>query len=121
MSKKIYSLLTILSLYSAPSFADSMQDFLMSCAYGTGAGALVGVATLAFTEDPSSSINNIARGASLGLYGGIGLGLYLGQRNPDITAQAGTGHFAFVPLWNMKSNKQLGLDGGLFRFDFLNF
>lgn len=51
----------------------------MASAYGTAAGALIGVASLAFTEDPGSKLNNIARGASLGLYAGMGLGLYLGS------------------------------------------
>lgn len=49
----------------------------MSCAYGTAGGALLGLASLVFTEDPSGKFNMVARGASLGLYFGIGLGFYL--------------------------------------------
>lgn len=53
-----------------------MEIFLKSCAYGTAAGALLGLASLAVSEDPSANRGNVARGASLGLYAGIGFGLY---------------------------------------------
>src|SRR4051812_8291581 len=56
--------------------ADTMKDFLISCAYGTAIGAGVGLVSLAFSDDPSGHAGNIAKGASLGLYAGIGLGLY---------------------------------------------
>lgn len=49
----------------------------MSCTYGVLAGTLVGAATLAFTDKPSDNLNKVARGASLGLYTGILLGLYV--------------------------------------------
>lgn len=45
--------------------------------YGVLAGTLVGAASLAFTEDPGNNLNHVARGASLGLYTGILLGLYV--------------------------------------------
>lgn len=48
----------------------------MACGYGTLAGALVGVGSVALSENPSEKSMNIARGASLGLYAGIGYGLY---------------------------------------------
>lgn len=44
--------------------------------YGTATGALLGMASLAFVGDPAGSMGNIARGASLGLYAGIGIGFY---------------------------------------------
>ncbi len=53
------------------------KEFFTSVVYGTVAGALVGAATLAFSSDPGDNVMNIARGASLGLYTGIFLGLYL--------------------------------------------
>lgn len=56
--------------------ADDMTVFLKSCAVGTAAGALVGLATVALSENPNDRTGNIARGASLGLYAGIGFGLY---------------------------------------------
>jgi hypothetical protein len=64
-------------LFSSVTKAAELRDFLMSCAYGTAAGALVGLATLAFSEDPSKNFSNVAKGASLGLYAGIGMGLYM--------------------------------------------
>jgi len=63
--------------FGATTKAEPLKDFLLCSAYGTAAGALLGVASLAFTDDPGSKMNNIARGASLGLYAGIGFGLYV--------------------------------------------
>ena len=68
----------LLSSFS-PSFAraDSGREFLLSCTYGVLAGALVGAATLAVEDDPDEKLHRVARGASLGLYTGILLGLYV--------------------------------------------
>ncbi|MCB0391442.1 MAG: hypothetical protein KDD58_09125 [Bdellovibrionales bacterium] len=55
----------------------AMKEFVRSCTYGVLAGTLVGAATLAFTEQPGENINRVARGASIGLYAGILLGLYV--------------------------------------------
>ena len=55
----------------------------MSCAYGTGIGAGAGLISLAFTDDPGSKVSNVARGASLGLYAGIAMGLYLVYGVPE--------------------------------------
>lgn len=57
--------------------ADSGREFMMSVTYGTLAGALLGTASLAFTDKPGDKLQRIARGASLGLYFGILLGLYV--------------------------------------------
>ncbi len=57
--------------------ADASREFLLSCTYGILAGALVGAASLAVEDDPSSKVHRVARGASLGLYSGILLGLYV--------------------------------------------
>ncbi|PIS11491.1 MAG: hypothetical protein COT73_03635, partial [Bdellovibrio sp. CG10_big_fil_rev_8_21_14_0_10_47_8] len=62
--------------------ADKLTVFLKSCAYGTLGGAAVGLATLAFSENPGGKINNVSRGASLGLYAGIGYGLFQIYGNP---------------------------------------
>lgn len=56
---------------------EGAREFVLSCSYGALAGTLVGAATLAFSEKPGDNLNNIARGASLGLYAGILLGLYV--------------------------------------------
>jgi len=53
------------------------KEFMTSVTYGVLAGTLVGAATLAFTKSPGENLNKIARGASLGLYLGIGLGFYV--------------------------------------------
>ncbi len=53
------------------------REFMLSCVYGAVAGTLVGAATLAFTDKPNQNLNRVARGASLGLYAGIFLGLYV--------------------------------------------
>lgn len=53
------------------------REFMMSCTYGVLAGTLVGAASLAFTKKPSDNMHRVARGASLGLYTGILLGLYV--------------------------------------------
>lgn len=77
----------------------------MSCAYGTAGGALLGLAGLVFTEDPSSKFNMVARGASLGLYFGIGLGFYLTHSsfsNSDpvdgVSNKSMNSPFVFVPI-----------------------
>ncbi len=60
----------------------------MSCTYGVLAGTLVGAATLAFTDKPSDNLNKVARGASLGLYTGILLGLYVVYIVPGMDSPA---------------------------------
>ncbi len=67
-----------LSLFvSSAEAANPTREFIMSCTYGVMAGTLVGAASLAFTEKPSENLSKVARGASLGLYTGILLGLYV--------------------------------------------
>lgn len=56
---------------------NSGREFIASCTYGVLAGTLVGAASLAFTKRPGDNLNRVARGASLGLYTGILLGLYV--------------------------------------------
>jgi hypothetical protein len=66
----------MLSLMPFTSQANPEREFIMSCTYGVLAGTLVGAATLAFVDNPSDNLQRVARGASLGLYAGIMLGLY---------------------------------------------
>ena len=70
--------------FAAPNNSNSLRpednptrEFIMSCTYGVLAGTLVGAASLAFTRLPSENLGTVARGASLGLYVGILLGLYV--------------------------------------------
>jgi hypothetical protein len=71
--------LSLLVSSLAPTYAraEPTRELFMSAAYGVLAGTLVGAATLAFTDQPGENLRNIARGASLGLYTGILLGLYV--------------------------------------------
>lgn len=55
----------------------------MSCTYGVLAGTLVGTALLAFEDQPGDNLNKVARGASIGLYAGIMLGLYVVYAVPE--------------------------------------
>ena len=74
----VFILLVFLSM-SIPhqAQAEPGRELLLSCTYGVLAGTLVGAASLAVEDDPGSKVHRIARGASLGLYTGILLGLYV--------------------------------------------
>lgn len=60
-----------------PQTSNPTREFVMSCTYGVLAGTLVGAASLAFADKPSDKLYRVARGASLGLYTGILLGVYV--------------------------------------------
>jgi len=77
------TLVSIFFAFYSSAKANNMTIFLKSAAYGTAAGATLGLATLAWSENPSSKISNVARGASLGLYAGIGFGLYAVYGQPS--------------------------------------
>lgn len=66
----------LLVFFSQSAFSQDLKQFLKSCGYGTLAGAGLGLASLVFEKKPNESYGNIARGASLGLYGGIAYGLF---------------------------------------------
>lgn len=82
----------IVQLQSAQ--AQNLRSFLKSCAWGVIGGASVGVVSLALENKPSESWNNVAKGASLGLYAGIAYGLYNINNNPTTYQQP---DFAVVP------------------------
>lgn len=77
--------LVLLSSGSASAAKNELGRFLKACAWGTVAGAGAGVVSLAFEDKPNDHTVNIARGASLGLYGGIAYGLF--QLNDTIRPQ----------------------------------
>ncbi len=84
MKRLLFALiLTFTFGFSPRASADPMKEIIVSSAYGVLAGTLVGAATLAFTDRPGDNLKNIARGASLGLYAGILLGLYVAYVIPD--------------------------------------
>lgn len=78
--KWILSLSLLISSSQAFAVEGALGRFLKSCAWGMAIGTAVGTVTLAFEEKPSEHTINIARGASLGLYGGIAYGML--QMNP---------------------------------------
>lgn len=76
--KAILSFVFVFVFLSSPkSSADDSKEFFLSCTYGVIAGSLVGAATLAFSDNPDQNLDRLAKGASLGLYAGIILGLYV--------------------------------------------
>ncbi|WII71131.1 hypothetical protein QJS83_11730 [Bdellovibrio sp. 22V] len=85
--KKIFFVLLSVLAFTPPSHAQGLQAFLKSCAWGTLGGAAVGVASLAVEDQPGESWNNVARGASLGLYAGIAYGLYQANKEPKTYQQ----------------------------------
>lgn len=103
--------------------ADATRDFLMSCSYGVLAGTLVGAASLAFADKPGESLNRVARGASIGLYAGILLGLYVVSAVPseedemqELIGQYHNPRWALLPVINER-----GLDGFSAQFRLLEF
>lgn len=68
------SLIALLPMVGLAQQKD-LPSFLKTCAWGTAIGAGAGVVSLAFQDEPGKHTNAIARGASLGLYAGIAIGL----------------------------------------------
>ncbi len=69
--------------------AGEMRTFFLSCAYGTGIGALAGLTALAFSEQPGNNLGYITRGASIGLYTGMGIGYYMISK-PEVEVRGDT-------------------------------
>lgn len=78
------TLFVTLLLFSQVSWgSEKFVRFMKSCGYGALAGVGAGVLTLALENKPSQHYGNVARGASLGLYGGIIYGLYAEAKPPE--------------------------------------
>tara|TARA_B100001248_G_scaffold260398_1_gene248494 strand:- start:1674 stop:2063 length:390 start_codon:yes stop_codon:yes gene_type:complete len=128
--KTLLSLFLVLCFFSSVAQAQSedtkMREFLISCTYGTLVGAMVGAASIAFEDEPSEKLQNIARGASLGLYSGIALGVYVtnfyGKQSPEeeispeMEPIPGVDVFYIEPLFHNKK-----LDGLKANLTLLNF
>jgi hypothetical protein len=83
LGRKWLVLLVLPLFFSFPAQANPEREFIMSCTYGVLAGTLVGAASLAFVDKPGDNLQRVARGASLGLYAGIALGVYTVYYLPD--------------------------------------
>lgn len=92
--------------------AEELKSFLRSCGYGTLAGAGVGLASLVFEKKPNESYSNIARGASLGLYMGIGYGFILLNQNKLANVESLTLNKENLMNWSVLPTK----DGGVQAF-----
>ena len=101
---------------------NSTREFMLSATYGALAGALVGGASLAFSDRPGDNLNKVARGASLGLYAGILLGLYVvygsrgGSDYDDEAARYQEPKLLVAPVVTER-----GLEGAEARYSVLNF
>lgn len=94
--RKILPLLLLVLLQSQTVQAQSLKRFLTSCAWGTLGGAGIGVVSLAVEDKPSQSWNNVARGASLGLYAGIAYGVFSMNKEPEMSQHP---DFAIAPTF----------------------
>nr|BFD66981.1 hypothetical protein HAGR004_20030 [Bdellovibrio sp. HAGR004] len=94
--KKILTVLILVMMQTQSAEAQSLRNFLATCGWGVVGGAALGVVSLAFEDKPSGSWNNVARGASLGLYAGIGYGLYTMNKQPASYQQP---DFAIMPTF----------------------
>lgn len=104
---KVFILSSLLVLNFQIVQAQELKSFLSSCGYGTLIGAGVGLASLVFEKKPNESYSNIARGASLGLYAGIGVGLYK-MNTPSVggeplTKNDSKTHFFLIPDFENQS------------------
>lgn len=127
------ALILALQLLSSPARADEGREFMAACTYGLFAGTLVGAASLAFTEQPGNNLNRVARGASLGFYAGILLGLYAiylvpdapDPDSPDLYQKPGRGDINKKSLFNVAVlptlNQHNRPDGATAQFHLLTF
>ncbi|KHD87323.1 MAG: hypothetical protein OM95_14995 [Bdellovibrio sp. ArHS] len=91
--RKIFIIFAIVCQFQSVH-AEGLRDFLKSCAWGTLGGAAAGVVSLAMEDKPSESWNNVAKGASLGLYAGVAYGLVKMNQEPKMQQAP---DFAIIP------------------------
>lgn len=111
--KKILLFACVLLFQAQVVMAQDLKAFLKSCAWGTLAGAGAGVVSLAFTDKPSDSWNNVAKGASLGLYAGIAYGLYQINKEPEKYHQP---DFAIMPTFKEGKTEGIQVTGTIYSF-----
>lgn len=80
MKKIVIILALCLAFISLPNdsraASSSLQVVLIDSLWGAGIGALAGAATLAFMDHPSDHYERIYQGAAVGLFLGLGFGVY---------------------------------------------
>ncbi len=96
MIKKWLVKIILVFMFPSISFAYGVRDFVATVGKGIAVGATLGVVSLAVEDHPEDSWNNVARGASLGLYGGIAYALYSAQQ-PDVAPESS---FSLVPIFS---------------------
>ncbi len=98
----LMALLLIASVAPVRVQAEPVHEFLMSCTYGALAGTVIGAASLAFSQNPGQDLNAVARGASLGLYAGIILGIYVvyGVPSQKTTSNQSSLNFWLQPMFS---------------------
>ena len=111
--QKIILIVCLLLLQLPQAQAQKLRSFVQSCAWGTLLGAGAGVVSLAFVDKPGDSWSNVAKGASLGLYAGIGYGLYDMNREPEKYQQP---DFAIAPTFFKGKVDGLQVAGILYSF-----
>jgi hypothetical protein len=124
MQLKKFIIILIFSVLVQPrlAMADPAKDFVMSCTYGVLAGTLVGTATLAFSDKPGDNLNRIARGASIGLYAGIFLGLYvLNASSPRSEEESGPANVQMPKLQIYPILSDRGVEGGAVQYSVFKF
>lgn len=99
MSKLWIVKAALIICFPLSSYAYGVRDFITTAGKGILVGATLGVVSLAFEDHPEDSWNNVARGASLGLYGGIAYGFYL-SRQDTVGAPIDEDGYALLPLFS---------------------
>lgn len=101
----VFCALGFLSPFHAKAANEDLALFLKSSAYGAAFGAGAGLTSLAFSDQPSKNLNQVARGASLGLYVGMAVGFYLvNQRSESINSNASK-----IPFWILPQTQGLAV------------
>jgi len=120
MKKAMMTLLStifVMQISTGAAFAhsqDSLQDVVTDSLYGGLAGAIIGVATLAFVDEPGDHADNIKVGAGIGvilgsIYGTVKVSRSVAQwENGTMTAQfpavqldVDASSNRVVPLWKL--------------------
>lgn len=104
MIKKWFLQIFLVFVFPSISLAYGVRDFVATAGKGILVGATLGVVSLAFEDHPEDSWNNVARGASLGLYGGIAYAFYSAQQS-DMVPES---QFSLMPVFS-KDKKIEGL------------